>query len=79
VVEKITPASYNACLVTAGPGVITKWIDRVINVIGLPLIIQRGLSSEGPATGVDIGLLVEYSEGISLPLLNLDSAVAGGN
>ncbi|MEH6912104.1 MAG: DUF6701 domain-containing protein, partial [Oceanicoccus sp.] len=78
VVETITPTSYNSRLSAAGPGATTTWTDGVVNVIGLPLVIRRGSSPESPVTNVEVGILVEDSDGVSFPLLNLDSAAVGG-
>ncbi|MFT5579272.1 MAG: MSHA biogenesis protein MshQ [Paraglaciecola psychrophila] len=77
-VDIATSTSYNGRLTAAGPGATTNWHSGVINVINLPLIINRGSGTEGPRDSINIGVRVEDSDGVKLPLLDLDSSAAGG-
>jgi len=77
VLDTAALASYNNRLSVAGPGSATTWSEGVINVVGLPLTIERGASPEAPVSTVDVGLLVEDSDGVSLAVLDLDSDAAG--
>jgi len=78
VVDTITLASYNTRLSAVGPGVSTTWNAGAVNVIDLPLVIHRGMSTEGPVENIKVGLLLEDSDGVKFPVLDLDSNAAGG-
>ncbi len=76
VVDIATSTSYNGRLTAAGPGAATNWNGGVINVISLPLIINRSSGTESPRDSITIGVVVEDSDGVKLPLLDLDSSTA---
>jgi len=78
-VQSTSLASYNARVVATGPGAATAWNDGVINVIGLPLTVQRGSSLEGPIANIDVGVLVMDSDSVTFPLLNLNTSGFGGS
>ncbi len=78
-VQSTSLASYNARVVATGPGAATAWNDGVINVIGLPLTVQRGSNLEGPIANIDVGVLVMDSDSVTFPLLNLNTSGFGGS
>ncbi|MGK0440341.1 MAG: hypothetical protein ACJA0N_000127 [Pseudohongiellaceae bacterium] len=78
VVDTTTSTTYNGRLTATGPGVTTAWIGGVINVLDLPLTINRGVSGESSVDSINVGVLIEDSDGVKFQLLDLDSNAAGG-